>query len=139
MPAYRRTNRGRKMTVLASARRRIQSLSPYPSLLLLSVPVILVEPLKIVSLLIAGKGHLITGTGIIIGAYALSLFFVERLFKAVKPKLLTLGWFAMLWKLYTALRAKVIQTVSDRRSPTDQELKARSANTTDPALAIDGL
>jgi hypothetical protein len=83
MLAQRRMTRRRKMTALASARRRIQNLSPYLSLFLLSVPVILVEPLKIVSLYVAGKGHWLTGTGIIIGAYALSLFFVERLFKAV--------------------------------------------------------
>jgi ABC-type uncharacterized transport system permease subunit len=82
MLAQRRMTRRRKMTALASARLRIQNLSPYLSLFLLSVPVILVEPLKIVSLYVAGKGHWLTGTGIIIGAYALSLFFVERLFRA---------------------------------------------------------
>jgi hypothetical protein len=134
MPAYRRTTRRRKMTALASARRRIQNLSPYLSLLLLSVPVILVEPLKIVSLYVAGKGHWLTGTGIIIGAYALSLFFVERLFRAVKPKLLMLGWFAKLWTLFTAFRTKVIQMAFGRRSPTDQELRAKSAIATDPAF-----
>jgi hypothetical protein len=122
------------MTALASARRRIQNLSPYLSLLLLSVPVILVEPLKIVSLYVAGKGHWLTGTGIIIGAYALSLFFVERLFRAVKPKLLMLGWFAKLWKLFTAFRTKAIQMASGRRSPTDQELRAKSAVAADPAF-----
>jgi hypothetical protein len=134
MPAYRRTTRRRKMTALASARRRIQNLSPYLSLLLLSVPVILVEPLKIVSLYVAGKGHWLTGTGIIIGAYALSLFFVERLFRAVKPKLLMLGWFAKLWTRFTAFRTKVIQMASGRRSPTDQELRAKSAIAADPAF-----
>jgi hypothetical protein len=111
-------------------------LSPYLylSLLLLSIPVILVEPLKIVSLYVAGKGYWLTGTGIIIGAYALSLFFVERLFRALKPKLLMLGWFAKLWTLFTAFRTKVIQMVSGRRSPTDQELRAKSAIATDPAF-----
>ena len=99
MPAYARTTRRRRMTALASARRRIRGLSPYLSLLLLSVPVVLVEPLKIVSLFVAAKGHWLTGTGIIIGSYALSLFFVERLFRAVKPRLLMLGWFAKLWTL----------------------------------------
>jgi hypothetical protein len=62
------------MTVLTSARRRIQRLSPYLSLLLLSIPVILVEQLKIVSLYVAGRGHWRSGRGMIIGAYALSLF-----------------------------------------------------------------
>lgn len=136
MRAYRRMFRRRKMTALASARRHIQSLSPYLSLLLLSVPVILVEPLKIVSLLVASKGHWLTGTGIIIGAYALSLFFVERLFRAVKPKLLMLGWFAKLWTLFTTFRNIVIQMASGRRSSTDQELRPNSPIATDPAQSI---
>ena len=134
MPAHARTTRRRKMTALASARRRIQGLSPYLSLLLLSVPVVLVEPLKIVSLFIAGKGHWLTGTGIIIGAYALSLFFVERLFRAVKPKLLMLGWFAKLWTLFTTYRTKLIQMASGRRSPADQELRAELVTATDFAF-----
>lgn len=122
------------MTILAAARRRIQKLSPNLSLLLVSVPVILVEPLKIISLYIAGKGHWLTGTGIIIGAYALSLFFVERLFRVVKPKLLMVSWFAKLWKRYRAFRSSVIRTVSDRQPPNDQELRARSAVATNPAF-----
>jgi hypothetical protein len=34
-----------------------------------------------------------TGTGMMIAAYAASLLVVERLFKIVKPKLMTLNWF----------------------------------------------
>ena len=134
MPAYLRTYRRRKMTALASARRRVQSLSPYFSLLLLSVPVVLVEPLKIVAVLVAGKGHWLTGTGMIVGAYALSLFFVERLFRAVKPKLLMLGWFAKSWTLFSTFRTKVVQMASSRRSSADQELRAKSAIATDSAF-----
>jgi hypothetical protein len=134
MLAHRRMTRRRKMTALARARRRIQNFSPYLSLFLLSVPIILVEPLKIVSLYVAGKGHWLTGTGIIIGAYALSLFFVERLFRAVKPKLLMLGWFAKLWTLFTAVRTKAIQWASGRRLPTDEEQRAKSAIAIDPAF-----
>jgi hypothetical protein len=134
MPAYLRTYRRRKMTALAIARRRVQSLSPYLSLLLLCIPVVLVEPLKIVAVFVAGKGHWLTGTGMIIGAYALSLFFVERLFRAVKPKLLMLGWFAKSWTLFSTFRTKVIQWASGRRLPTDQELRAKSAIATDSAF-----
>ena len=95
------------MTALASLRRRVQRLSPYLSLLLLAVPVLLVEPFKFVAVFFAGKGHWLTATGMIIAAYVMSLFFVERLFRAVKPKLLMLGWFAKLWAGYTAIRDRV--------------------------------
>jgi hypothetical protein len=98
----------RETAALVRARRRIQKLSPYQSLALLLVPVVLVEPLKLVALFVAGEGHWLTGTGMIIGAYAFSLLVVERLFRAVKPKLMTLSWFAKLWTRLVALRNKVI-------------------------------
>ena len=108
MPLLRRTNQRREMTLLARARRRIQRLSPYQSLALLMVPVALVEPLKLVALFVAGGGHWLTGTGIMVAAYAASLLVLERLFRVVKPKLLTLVWFAKVWSWVIALRDKVI-------------------------------
>ena len=100
------------MTFLANARRRFQRFSPYLSLLVLLVPLLLVEPLKIAALFVAGEGHWITGTGILVGAYIVSLFFVERLFKVVKPKLLMLPWFAQLWRWYETARDKTIAVVT---------------------------
>lgn len=96
------------MTVLAGLRRRVQKLGPYFSLLVLTVPVLLVEPFKFVAVFVAGKGHWLTATGMIICAYAVSLVIVERLFRAVKLKLLMLDWFSRLWARYTTLRDKVI-------------------------------
>lgn len=86
-------------------RDRIESLGPYPSLFLLAVPTALVEPLKLVAVALAGEGHWITGTGMIIAAYATSLLVLERLFVVVKPKLMTLGWFARLWRWLVRARA----------------------------------
>jgi hypothetical protein len=97
------------MTVLARARRGIQGMKPYPSLALLFVPLITVEPLKLLALLVAGQGHWLTGTGMLLGAYAVSLLFVERLFKIVKPKLLMLSWFANLWAMFIAARQKAYE------------------------------
>src|SRR5271163_1905562 len=78
------------------ARYRIQALGPNQSLLLLCVPTCLIEPSKLIALAVVGEGHWITGTVMIIVAYATSLLLVERLFRIVKPKLLTLRWFAEL-------------------------------------------
>src|ERR1700682_1695489 len=108
MPLIARPRPRREMTALVRARRRIKKLSPYESLALLLVPVVLVEPLKLVALFVAGEGHWLTGTGMIIGAYAFSLLVVERIFRAVKPKLMTLSWFAKLWTRLFAPRNKVI-------------------------------
>lgn len=75
----------RPMLFFARLRRHIQQLKPYPSLLLLMVPVTLVEPLKIIALFVAGKGHWLSGTAIIVAAYGASLLIVERLFRVVNP------------------------------------------------------
>jgi hypothetical protein len=93
--------------VLPKLRGYIEGLGPYQSLALLAVPTSLVEPLKLVAVAVAGDGHWITGTVMIIAAYAASLLLVERLFSIVKPKLLTLPWFARLWCWVVTARGKV--------------------------------
>jgi hypothetical protein len=87
-----------------SLRRTIEGLRPYPSLFLLALPVATVEPLKLVAVAMAGEGHWITGTAIIVACYAFSLLVVERLFVIVKPKLLTIPWFTKLWKGFASIR-----------------------------------
>jgi hypothetical protein len=106
-PIAQKPRRGR-MTFLARVRRRLQKISPYASLILLLVPLLLVEPLKLVAVIVAGKGHWLTGTGMLVGAYAASLLVTERLFRIVKPKLMTISWFAKLWSGFVALRAKLV-------------------------------
>jgi hypothetical protein len=96
------------MTLLARTRRRLQKISPYLSLFLLLVPLLLVEPLKVVAMIVAGKGHWLTGTGMLVAAYAASLLVIERLFRVLKPKLMMISWFAKLWSGFVALRAKLV-------------------------------
>ena len=88
-------------------RGRIESLSPYQSLALLAVPLCIVEPLKLIAVAIAGKGHWFTGTAIIVAAYAASLFLIERLFTLVKPKLLKLRWFAKICSWLVVIRCRL--------------------------------
>jgi hypothetical protein len=76
---------------------------PYPSLVLAAVPLAVVEPLKLATIFIIGKGHWITGAIAMLCAYAVSLFVTHRLFAIVKPKLLTLPWFAAMWKRLVAV------------------------------------
>lgn len=92
----------------ASVRSHIERLGPYQSLFLLAIPTSLVEPLKLIGVAVAGKGHWITGTVMIIVAYGCSLLLVERLFHVVKPKLLTLPWFGRMWNWVLEVRGKVV-------------------------------
>jgi hypothetical protein len=91
------------------ARKAIERLPPYPSLLLLAVPLAIVEPLKLTAIFFAGDGHFITGAIVVVGAYAVSLFVTERLFVIVKPTLLTLPWFAALWRRFVRLRGRALR------------------------------
>ena len=89
-------------------RQYIQALGPYQSLALLAVPTATVEPLKLVAVAVAGAGHWITGAAMIVACYTLSLVVVERLFIIVKPKLLTIPWFAKLWQWFVRVRTAVL-------------------------------
>ena len=51
------------------------------------------------------RGSLVTGALVIVAAYTASLLFVEWLFAIVKPKLMTLIWFARVWTWLASLRA----------------------------------
>jgi len=101
-----RLRRKRTMTTLARARRSLQKASPYASLALLLVPLVLVEPLKLVAVVIAGRGYWIAGAGMLAIAYLGSLLIIERLFRVLKPKLMTLEWFAKLWTRFVNMRNK---------------------------------
>jgi hypothetical protein len=103
-------------TIWTPIRSWVQGLGPYASLCVVVVPLAIVEPLKLIAAVVAGSGHWVTGTVTIACAYAVSLFFVERLFIAAKPKLLTLPWFAAAWKWFVAARRKCLLSSNGRLS-----------------------
>ena len=92
---------------LVRLRRFIRTLGPYTSLMLLALPLAIVEPMKLVAVAVFGAGHWMTGSFVMIGAYAFSVLLVERLFKLVKPKLLRLAWFAAIWTWFIEARHKL--------------------------------
>ena len=99
---------------LSRLRRSIERLPPYPALLLLAGPLAVVEPLKLATIFIAGKGHWITSGLVMLFAYAVSLFVTHWLFGVVKPKLLTLPWFARTWGWFVTMRAKARRWLGNR-------------------------
>jgi hypothetical protein len=99
---------------LRRLRRQVERLPPYPALLSLAVPLAVVEPLKLATIFIAGEGHWITGGVVMLFAYAISLFVTEWLFVIVKPKLLSLPWFARAWVWFVARRDKTWRWVTKR-------------------------
>jgi hypothetical protein len=102
-----------------SLRSRIERLPPYPSLLLLGIPTLIVECTKLVALVVAGEGHWLEGATFMVGAYGASALVTERLFATVKPKLLKLPWFARSWRrisrFYAAMRDWLRSSTSSSR------------------------
>ena len=54
-----------------------------------------------------------------------SALIVERLFKIVKPKLLTLSWFVIIWKKVIAARRTALRWLKSKRlrKRTEREIK----------------
>ena len=74
----------------------------------------MVEPLTLATVFIAGDGHWIASGVVLLLAYAVSLFLTHWLFGVVKPKLLTLPWFARAWRWFVTMRAKTWRWVGNR-------------------------
>ncbi len=87
-------------------RERAASLGPYTALIVVLVPLLVVEPAKLFAVLIAGEGHWITGTSVLIVAYAGSLFVVERLFRLLKPHMMRARLVRRPWAGLMAARRK---------------------------------
>ena len=79
-------------------------MGPYTSLAIVLVPLIIIEPLKFVGVIFAGQGHWLTGTVVIVAAYAGSLFVVERLFRLLKPNMLGAPPLAKCWTWFVSAR-----------------------------------
>jgi hypothetical protein len=97
-----------RVQMLSAIHRFLARLGPYQAFFILAIPLAIVEPLKLVALFVIGEGHFIAGVVVMICAYVGSLFVTERLFVALKPKLLSLSWFAVAWRLFVRARNKTL-------------------------------
>ena len=88
---------GRWLDKIAALRRItawIRSLGPYPSLIVFIVPLIVLEPVKPVSLYLVGTGQFYAGMLVLLIGEAAKIFVLERLFKITRPKLMSFRAFA---------------------------------------------
>jgi hypothetical protein len=82
------------LPVMTAIARAMQSLGPYPTLLLFAIPVILLEPVKPVGLFLIATHHAASGITVIVIGEVLKIGILERLFAMSKDKLLTIPLFA---------------------------------------------
>lgn len=83
----------------------IKSLSPYPSLALFSVPVIILEPVKPVAAYLTATGQVLSGVVTFIVGELLKLVLVERLFHLTRDKLMRIPAFAWAYGKYAEVKA----------------------------------
>jgi uncharacterized membrane protein len=90
--------------ITESLRIRIVSLSPYPTLALFALPLLVLEPVKPMAAYSIGTGHIITGLIILIVGEILKLVLVERLFSISRDKLMSIRAFAWAYFKYCAAK-----------------------------------
>jgi hypothetical protein len=83
----------------------IRSLSPYPSLALFSVPVIILEPVKPVAAYLAATGQVLSSAVTLIIGELLKLVLVERLFSLTRDKLMKIPAFAWAYGKFREAKA----------------------------------
>jgi hypothetical protein len=75
----------------------IRSLRPYPSLALFLVPVIILEPVKLVAAYLAATGRITSSVVTLIVGELVKLILVERLFRLTRDKLMKIPAFAWVY------------------------------------------
>jgi hypothetical protein len=78
-------------------RRFLEWLPAYPTLLLFLVPLAATEPLKFISYWLLAKRYWLGGIGLYIGIELLRLGLVSFVFGISRDKLLSIGWFRVLY------------------------------------------
>jgi uncharacterized membrane protein len=108
LPVARRiSDRIAEHWVFGGLRNWIVSLRPYPTLLLFTVPLIVLEPLKPCALYLSGTGHVVTGVTVFAAGELLKLALVERLFRISRDKLMSIPIFAWAYGKYAQVRDRV--------------------------------
>lgn len=79
----------------------VAMLGPYPTLALLLVPIIVLEPLKPAAFYLMAKHHVASGTAVLVSTEIVKIVTVERLFRLCHAKLMTIPAFARVYTYTT--------------------------------------
>lgn len=86
---------------------------PYLVLVLLAVPFLGVEPLKLLGVFWMAEGRVWAGLVTLAGAYLGSFVLVERIYHAGREKLLSIGWFAKIMGFISHVREVVLSRIRE--------------------------
>jgi hypothetical protein len=94
--------------IVRRAETAIALLPPYAVLTVLAIPLVAVEPLKILGLVWMGQGRLVAGVVMLGFAYGASFLVVERIYHAGHGQLMRIRWVAFVMGRVTRIRRAVI-------------------------------
>jgi hypothetical protein len=86
----------------------ISRLPPYGALVALAVPFAIVEPLKLLGLLLLARGAFMAGIVVTAIGHLAGFLLVERIYHAGRRQLLAIPWFARIMSWIDAVRQVVI-------------------------------
>ncbi len=86
-----------------ACRRFLEWLPAYPTLFLFLVPLVATEPLKFFSYWLLHKHQWVAGTGLYFGVDILRLGLVSFVFGVSRDKLLSIGWFRVLYTWFVCV------------------------------------
>jgi hypothetical protein len=111
-PLYRPLSRWiASLRIVARMEEAVARLPRLAILIVLAVPFVVAEPLKIVGLLLMARGRVVAGLVILALAYLASFLLVERIYHAGRDKLLTYRWLAWLMGLIVSIRERLLAWV----------------------------
>ena len=94
----------------STLRQKTKHIGPFRAVAIVLLPAALIEPLKVVGICVAGKGHWLIGAGVVAIAFAAGFFVVERLFRILKPNMLRAPVLAKAWRRFVAVREATYRT-----------------------------
>lgn len=99
------------LRLVARLEAAIGRLPPYGALAALAIPFALVEPLKLLGLLLLARGAFAAGIVTTAIGHLAGFLLVERVYHAGREQLLTIRWFARIMSRIEAIRQAVIGRV----------------------------
>jgi hypothetical protein len=111
-----------QLAILQRLERWVATKPRWVILVILAVPFLGVEPLKVLGLVWIGEGLLLRGLGLLAFAYGASFVLVERIYHAGRDKLRSYGWLALCIDVVVGIREVCLRPYGPRRSGIGQLL-----------------
>lgn len=100
-----------RLPVWRQIERLITRLPPWGALLAFGIPMLLILPVKLLALFLVGRGHLVTGLGLVVMAKIAGTALAARLFQLTEPALMQLGWFSRFYPPWKAWKDRMLRQV----------------------------